>query len=108
MKVTNLGISIRPQLSRDQAKFLANLVVWLFRRKIKIHFLENDQKNVTKILNDNQIKNISFQNETEFFGNHDLIISLGGDGTLIGTARKLRKNSPPIFSISLLFSLRLT
>ena len=100
MKVNSLGITVRPSLSRDQAKFLMNLVSWVNRRKIQIYFQEKDEKNVKKALSEGQFKNVHFENESSFFTSHDLIISLGGDGTLIGTARKLRKNSPAIFSIN--------
>jgi len=100
MKISSVAITVRPSMSRDQAKFVLNLCSWIQRRKIKISFLDSDIKAVSKILNDNQLKNISFEKETNFLTDHDLIISLGGDGTLIGTARKLKKNSPAIFSIN--------
>ena len=100
MKVKSIAITIRPTLSRDQAKFLANLVLWIQRRKIAVVFLNSDREIVERNLTDNMLKSSRFEDDKTFFIDHDFIISLGGDGTLIGTARKLRKNSPSIFSIN--------
>jgi NAD+ kinase len=82
------------------APILNNIITWLSRRKISAYFHEEDKARVTKYLKAN-LKNVSFVDYQTLTTEPELIITLGGDGTLLGVARKAKKETPPIFGINL-------
>ena len=63
-------------------------------------FLNHEKARIEKIFSKTPNK-IDFFSIDEAQKNSDLIITLGGDGTLIGTARKLKRKAPPLFGINL-------
>ena len=93
-------IVLKPTLSKQSILMLQNLIPWLHRRKKTVIFLEKESNHLKKILKKN-FKLLHFLPEDQFTLKADLIISLGGDGTLIGVCRKLVKNSPPVFGVNM-------
>lgn len=78
---------------------IPNLTEWLIRRKKNVYFLEKEAARVTKKFN-SLPKHVSFI-DTKELHDLDLIITLGGDGTLIGVSRNCTKKSPPIFGVNM-------
>lgn len=99
-QIKNVSIVLKPKVNNDFELILPNLVSWLTRRKKHIFFLNKEKERLTKILK-SEIKNVSFLDDSEIHENSDLIITLGGDGTLIGVSRNVKKNSPPIFGVNM-------
>lgn len=95
-----IKIVIKPSKIDDIENFLTNLIRWLSRRNKTIIFLENETERLKSCLSEKTIKLINFENEKKFFKDGDLLISLGGDGTLLGVARNI-KNNIPVFGINL-------
>lgn len=81
-------------------RLVPNLVNWLTKRNKKVFFCETTAERVEKFLKGN-IKKVSFLPLHDLHQNVDLAITLGGDGTLLGFARKSNKNSAPIFGVNL-------
>lgn len=96
----NISIILRPSNDKDLTDLLSNLVRWLIKRKKYISFLVEERK---RILNIYPIlpTSVSFGTKDDLIDRSDLLISLGGDGTLIGLCRKASHTSPPIFSVNM-------
>jgi NAD+ kinase len=99
-QLKNISIVLKPKISNDFEVILPNLITWLTRRKKNIYFLKKEKDRLQKILA-SQLKNIEFIDEVELHEQSDLIITLGGDGTLIGVSRSIKKSSPPIFGVNM-------
>lgn len=96
----NISIILKPKVNTEFETILSNLVSWLLRRKKNISFLDKEKERVLKIFK-GDTKNLTFIAENELHANSDLIITMGGDGTLIGVCRNISKNSPPIFGVNM-------
>lgn len=99
-QLKNICIVLKPKTNNDFDVILPNLVSWLVRRKKNIFFICKEKERLTRILK-NQVKNIDYLEENEIHNGPDLIITLGGDGTLIGVSRTIKKTSPPIFGVNM-------
>lgn len=76
-------------------------MAYLHKRKVKVFFRECDKDRVSAILR-NHIYQFDFlKAENDVHKNSDLIISLGGDGTLLGISRSSRSDSPPILGVNM-------
>jgi NAD+ kinase len=98
--IKNVSIVLKPKNITDFEVILPNLVSWLLRRKKNIYFISKEKERLTKTLK-SEIKNVSFCDELDIYDKSELIITLGGDGTLIGVSRAVKKNSPPIFGVNM-------
>ncbi|MCO4792950.1 MAG: NAD(+)/NADH kinase [Bacteriovoracaceae bacterium] len=96
----NITIVLKPKVVSDFSNILPNLVDWLRRRKCNPQFFSFEEERVSKIFK-GKLKNISFIEEKDLSNSSDLIISMGGDGTLIGVCRSANRNTPPIFGVNL-------
>ena len=99
-QIKNVSIVLKPKAISDYEVILPNLVSWLLRRKKNVFFLNKDTDRLQKVIK-SDIKNVNFCDELEIHENSDLIITLGGDGTLIGVSRMVKKSSPPIFGVNM-------
>ncbi|MCB9060424.1 MAG: NAD(+)/NADH kinase [Halobacteriovoraceae bacterium] len=99
-KINSVGIILKPSYVDLYNTVIPNLINWLMRRKVTILFSKNERPRLEKILRKN-IKNVNLVSDLDLFQSTDLIITLGGDGTLIGACRNINKNSPPIFGINM-------
>jgi NAD+ kinase len=99
-KINKVTIILKPQIISEIKSLLPNLVSWLIRRKVVPQFIDDEQSRIEKVFKKvpTTVEFIKFKN---IFSSSDLIITLGGDGTLIGIGRKMIRNGPPIFGINL-------
>lgn len=95
-----IAIALKPDVDGDYAGVLNNLIVWLHKRKAEIAFLDTEKDRVTK-WKKTSVKGLHFLSKSDFYKTTNLIITLGGDGTLIGVTRGAPKNSAPIFGINM-------
>lgn len=98
--IQNITIVLKPRLITEFSAVLPNLCSWFSRRKIQVQFLVRDQdrlKRIFKVLP----KNVSFIDDDKYHNFSDMIMTLGGDGTLIGVCRQATKHSPPIFGVNM-------
>lgn len=96
-----ITIVLKPNAVKEYYNLLPNLASWLQRRKKTIQFLAQDEARVQKIFQNKSKKLFSYIDATKCFRKSDLIITLGGDGTLIGTARLAGRSKTPIFGVNL-------
>lgn len=99
-QLKHISIVLKPKENLEYESILPNLASWLFRRKKTISFLDKEKERIQRIFK-GDIKNLNFIAERELHSNSDLIITMGGDGTLIGVCRNITKNSPPIFGVNM-------
>lgn len=98
--INSIIIALRPSNQKEFIDTLPNLIKWLSRRKKTVYFYQSDEAKVRKIF-PNSNKPLEFLADTEVDKKIDLIITLGGDGTLLGICRKSTKASPPIFGVNM-------
>lgn len=99
-QLKNISIVLKPKINTEFESILSNLITWLIRRKKNIFFLDKEKERIMKVFK-GDIKNFTFISENELHSSSDLIITMGGDGTLIGVCRNIKKNSPPIFGVNM-------
>jgi NAD+ kinase len=99
-QLKNIAIVLKPKAVSEFQIILPNLVNWLLRRKKTVLFLDHEIDRLTDILKNNN-KDVLFITQDELHTETDLIITLGGDGTLIGVCRNIKKTSPPIFGVNM-------
>lgn len=99
-QLKHISIVLKPMANAELESILPNLASWLLKRKKTISFLVKEKERIAKIFK-NDIKNLKFIAETELHTSSDLIITMGGDGTLIGVCRNIKKSSPPIFGVNM-------
>lgn len=100
IEIKNIGIVLKPKVISDFGNVLPNLTDWLKRRKKNIFFLERDKERIEKIF-DSKTKSFGLTTVEKLHKDVDLIITLGGDGTLIGVSRQVTRKSPPIFGVNM-------
>lgn len=99
-KISKIGVVLKPSDFDDLENLISNLVRWLVRRKKDVIFLESEFERFNSILPTKIVKLMTFKDANYVFNESDLLISLGGDGTLIGACREV-KSSIPIFGVNL-------
>ncbi len=99
-QLKNISIVLKPKAISEFESILPNLASWLLRRKKTVFFLLKDKERVHKIFK-GDLKNLNFIEESDLHKLSDLIITMGGDGTLIGVCRNVIKSSPPIFGVNM-------
>lgn len=92
IKLNSVGLVINYE--KEKAQEITNWIVdWLSFKKIKVYVEGDKDKGIRR-------KDFSCTNE-KFFNSVDLIISLGGDGTLLRAAKIAATNGIPIFGVNL-------
>lgn len=99
-QLKDISIVLKPKVTAEFEGILPNLASWLLRRKKNISFLSKEKERLNKIFK-GDLKNLNFIEEDELHTSSDLIITMGGDGTLIGVSRNVKKTSPPIFGVNM-------
>ncbi len=99
-QIKKIGIVLKPKVVHDLMTMLPNLYEWLKRRKIEISLYESEADRISKIFKNNKPK-INLLSKQVLLSESDLIITLGGDGTLIGVCRNKFSKSTPIFGINM-------
>jgi NAD+ kinase len=95
-----ISFILKPRGTTEFSGILTNLVKWLLKMGKTIIFSEDEAKRIQKLLPKLYSK-VEFLPYDELFSKGELIITLGGDGSLLGASRKSQKNGPPIFGINL-------
>lgn len=99
-QLKNITIVLKPKVTAEFESILPNLSSWLLRRKKVIQFLSKEKDRLNKIFK-GDTKQLNFIEENQLHTDSDLIITMGGDGTLIGVSRNVKKSSPPIFGVNM-------
>lgn len=92
--IENISIVLKPSRFDDLGNFVVNLVRWLKRRNKQAYFIDSEKKRLSKALPEKTLKDILFTTADEIFDKTDLVISLGGDGTLLGVCRNVPSKTP--------------
>ncbi len=96
----NILLILKPKNSNDYSSVLPSLTRWLEKRRKSFYFLDKEKERIADI-NQTMAKNASFIDFGSIEKVIDLIVTLGGDGTLIGISRFASKNFPPIFGVNM-------
>ena len=99
-RINNIGIILKPSHMDDFPNVLTNLIRWLTKRQKKVFLLQKEEERFEGSLSSKTISQIKFEDEKYVFNKTDLVISLGGDGTLLGVSRKINSQIP-VFSVNL-------
>ncbi len=99
-KIAFTLIVLKPTKISNMSNLLPNLSEWLIKRKVTPVFIETEKDRIKKHFSEAQLDKIVFLDSLSAFKKADLIMSIGGDGTLIGTCRRVI-NSTPIFGVNL-------
>lgn len=89
-----IGITLKPNSTPEFYNILPNLCAWLIRKKCEVVFREEDQARVTKLFRQKNTNHHLYWNSDDFHNKVDLMLSLGGDGTLIGVCRRINSKIP--------------
>jgi len=90
----SVGITLKPNSTPEFYSILPNLCSWLKRRKKQIVFRKDDHERVLKFFKSKSTEDLDFLDEKKFHNNVDIMLSLGGDGTLIGVCRRINSKIP--------------
>ena len=99
-ELKNIGLVLKPSEVKDFGHILTNLLRWLNKREKKIFVLKKERKRLEKHLPKSIFEKVNFCENKKLYHELDLLISLGGDGTLLGVSRKVG-NDIPVFSVNL-------
>ncbi len=89
-----VGVTLKPNSTPEFYNILPNLTSWLLRRKKTVVFRIEDQERVKKFFKNKIPADIEFWDTKRFHNNVDIMLSLGGDGTLIGVCRRINSKIP--------------
>ncbi len=92
--IKHIGVFLKPSKIEDLGNIITNLVRWLAKREKKVFFCEFEYDRLKKILGPKVFSQVTFLAEKELHKKSQLLMSLGGDGTLLGVARQSRINIP--------------
>jgi NAD+ kinase len=98
--VDTIGIILKPRTVGEYSSVLPSLTSWLSRRKKNVFFSENEEERLSKIYK-TLPKNVQLVPRKKILTSVDLIITLGGDGTLLGICRSSTSRTPPIFGVNM-------
>ena len=92
---------LKPKVLGQLSNLLPALTSWLKRQEKQIQFFIPERAQIKRIFQNRKMSSFHFIEPKYVFKQSDLIISLGGDGTLIGLACYANKESAPIFGVNL-------
>lgn len=90
----NIAITLKPNATPDFYHLLPNLCTWLVRRKRTVIFREEEKERINKFFKQKIPDSFEFWNAKRFHNDPDMMLSLGGDGTLIGVCRRINARIP--------------
>ncbi len=95
MSKLKIAIILRPVIKDEFKGVIINLLRWLSRRNISYYFLESEEEKLKKLFQQIDLKDENFILPRDL-DKMDFLLSLGGDGTLIGLCRMIRSKTPVI------------
>lgn len=95
-----VGITLKPNSTPEFYSILPNLCAWLLRRKRQVIFRIDDKERVHKFFKQKSTDQLQFWDAKKFHSEVDIMLSMGGDGTLIGVCRRI-KSQIPVLGINL-------
>jgi len=98
--IQNISIVLKPSRFEDLNNFMTNLMRWLNRRNKDVYFLNTEKERLAQRVSSKTIEKINFVSPHFLFNKTDLIISIGGDGTLLGVCRNVHSKIP-VFGVNL-------
>ena len=99
-KISTISIVLKPSSFDDLPNILTNLVRWLHRRHKKMLIDEKESERLSKLLTEKTLQHIEFASASKVYNSSDLLISMGGDGTLLGVCRRVGPKVP-VFSVNI-------
>jgi NAD+ kinase len=93
-KPTIIGVTLKPNSTPEFYNILPNLCSWLIKRKCQVVFRTEDQERVKKFFKTKSTTELKFWDSKPFHNNVELMLSMGGDGTLIGVCRRINAKIP--------------
>ncbi|MFA7613562.1 MAG: NAD(+)/NADH kinase [Candidatus Caldatribacteriota bacterium] len=93
-QIKKVGITLKPNSTPEFYSMLPNLCSWLIRRKVQVIFRSEDEQRVHKFFKNKPTSSLQFFESDAFHKDIDLMLSLGGDGTLIGVCRRIHSKIP--------------
>jgi len=97
--ITKVALVLKPKHVHEFNFLIPGIIRWLQRRSKSVIFSIQEKERIESFMPD--LASVIFLDEKKYLDEADLIISLGGDGTLIGIARQSTSKTPPIFGINL-------
>ncbi len=85
-----VAIILKPSGDQQYMNTVSHVVTWFNNKKISYSFLEKEKNRISDSVSDFKGRYIT----KDSLSDQDLILTLGGDGTLIGTCRKVFGNTP--------------
>ncbi|MCK4241001.1 MAG: NAD(+)/NADH kinase, partial [Candidatus Atribacteria bacterium] len=92
MKINSVGLVVNYEKEKAQ-EITCRIVDWLSSKKIKVYIEGNKGDTIGR-------KDLSYPTQ-KFLNKVELIISLGGDGTLLRAARLAASTDIPVFGVNL-------
>lgn len=89
-----IGITLKPNSTPEFYNLLPTLCDWLKKKKRTVVFREEDKERVIKFYRGKKTDSLEFWNSKKFHNEVNLMLSLGGDGTLIGVCRRINAKIP--------------
>jgi len=99
--IKTISIILKPKSVTEFVSILPNLVTYLEKRKVRVCYRLADKERIENILKNRNYTSIFLKDDVEIHKKSDLIISLGGDGTLLGISRNSKTSSPPILGVNM-------
>lgn len=89
-------IVLRPEITQEQVSVVKHLLHWLSRRKAAVYFLPQEEHRLAQLYGSqfSHLPIAGFSALSTVVKKLDLVISLGGDGTLLGLCRELSRSIP--------------
>lgn len=100
-KIKVVSFVLKPDNIIDFENLLPNLCLWLLKRHKKIQFLNKEKDRLVNYFQNSKFHDYTLIERKDLFGSSDLIITLGGDGTLLSLGRSSDKSKTPVFSVNL-------
>jgi NAD+ kinase len=98
MAKIKIAIILRPIIKDEFKAVIVNLLRWLSKRNVSYHFLKSEEDKLKKLFSQINLSADHFVSVKEL-EKMDFLLSLGGDGTLIGLCRTI-KNKTPIIGVN--------
>ncbi len=90
----SVGIFLRPTIEKKAYQLVDTLLKWLNDNSVGVYFLEKEKARLKEIISAPVFSSLQFSEWRTIHKNIDFVISLGGDGTLLGACRLISSRLP--------------